>query len=161
MGVRKSLEADATTAPGLTDSTLPDSISYWAGIEPDRTCLTVIRGGGVPSAELRYSELQHEALAFGGYLREAHPRGSRILLAYEFGPEFLISFLGCLDGGMIPVPGPAGPGQAGRRDAQPACVLTVSALAPDLADLVASAAGSRRAVSGTISGVMPGLAGGG
>ncbi|MER6875051.1 AMP-binding protein, partial [Amycolatopsis sp. NPDC000673] len=53
-----------------------------------------------------YAELDRDARAAAAWLRVRVRAGSRVLLAYPSGVEFLRAFLGCLYAGVLPVPVP-------------------------------------------------------
>ena len=87
---------------------------------------------------MTYRELHRSAQAVAIQLSDSAERGSRALLLYPQGIDFLIAFFGCLQAGIIPVPLP--PPDAARMlrslprlksvitDSQAALVLTTREL---------------------------------
>lgn len=86
--------------------TLADVLSKRALEQPNNLAYAFIAG-----AELRhqwsYSELYERAASVGEYLRSVGPAGSRALLVYPQGLEFLAAFLGCISENIVAVPVPA------------------------------------------------------
>ncbi|MEV6767257.1 AMP-binding protein [Nocardia sp. NPDC051030] len=86
------------------------------------------------------AELDAAARLVARDMRNRIPRGSRALLVYPTGPEFVAAFFGCLYEGVIPVPSPPPlHGATAERfaaivaDCAPELVLTVSEWQPLLA----------------------------
>lgn len=83
------------------------------------------------------AELEAAARLVARELLDRAPRGSRALLVYPTGPEFVAAFFGCLYAGVIPVPAPPPlPGVMGERfadivaDCAPELLLTVGEWRP-------------------------------
>ncbi|NEE13430.1 fatty acyl-AMP ligase [Streptomyces sp. SID7499] len=106
----------------LRPESIIDVVRAHARHRPDDTAysfLTTGTSGLAVSRQLGYGELDISAVAVGAALLDFCEPGDRILLACPPGPEFLVSFLGCLYAGLVPVPGPSpsdGRGQLERLD---------------------------------------------
>jgi acyl-CoA synthetase (AMP-forming)/AMP-acid ligase II len=82
-----------------------------------------------------YDRLDHEARKCGAWLQQRLAEGSRVLLLYPNGLEFVAAFIGCLYAGMIAVPAPLPGGQRHHRqriaaiaaNADVAAIMTTSA----------------------------------
>jgi acyl-CoA synthetase (AMP-forming)/AMP-acid ligase II len=68
------------------------------------TVYTFIADKGNSVEPVTYGNLHERAAVIGGYLQERYKKGDRILLSLKPGMEFIESFMGCIYGGMIPVP---------------------------------------------------------
>src|SRR5271170_4129030 len=60
--------------------------------------------GDAKEARLTYSQLDRQARAIAGMLREAHATSGRALLAYPPGLEFIAALFGCWYAGVTAVP---------------------------------------------------------
>jgi acyl-CoA synthetase (AMP-forming)/AMP-acid ligase II len=89
-----------------------------------------------------YAQLDHHARAAAAWMQRHLATGSRVLLLYPNGLEFVAAFVGCLYAGMIAVPAPL-PGRhrhhrlrvaAITANADVAAVLTTSAHLADVRD---------------------------
>ena len=69
-------------------------------LTPDRLAVSQWCDG----ASLTYQQLMTQAQRIGAVLCSRYPEGSRVLLLLDNGIDFVLSFLGCQYGGMIPVP---------------------------------------------------------
>lgn len=82
-----------------------------------------------------YDRLDHEARKCAAWLQQRLGEGSRVLLLYPNGLEFVAAFVGCLYAGMIAVPAPLPGGHRHHRhriaaiaaNADVAAILTTSA----------------------------------
>ena len=72
-------------------------------ISPDKIAYGLLRDGDSVESSITYGEL-HRRAAFLPYGFSAFPEGSRVLLLYPSGIDFIVSFLGCLYAGMVAVP---------------------------------------------------------
>jgi acyl-CoA synthetase (AMP-forming)/AMP-acid ligase II len=86
-----------------------------AAEHPERRAFTFV-GDGTSEASLGYGALDAQARAIAGALQAAgFGAGSRALLVYPPGLEFVSAFLGCLYGGIVAVPAyPPDPARLGR-----------------------------------------------
>ncbi len=124
----------------IADSSLVAVLRRWSRERPTETALTFVQADGVDRA-LTYGEIDAAARALAAELLRRKPAcaGSRALLVYAPGPEFLLGFLGCLYAGVVAVPTYAPhPAQLKRsterflaiaRDARPDFFLASSAYA--------------------------------
>jgi acyl-CoA synthetase (AMP-forming)/AMP-acid ligase II/acyl carrier protein len=102
----------------------------------DRTAYLFLTDGETQATSLTYRELDRNARAIAAYLQSIDAQGSRALLLYPSGLDFIAAFFGCLYAGVVAVPAyPPRLNQNGDRlraitaDAQVALVLTTIALA--------------------------------
>lgn len=125
-----------------TLATFTDAVRRRAQERPERRAFTFLEDGEVEGACLSFADVDRQARAIAVALADAGLAGQRALLLYPPGIEFVLGFLGCLYAGVVAVP--AYPPRSDRslprlraigRDARPAAVLTVSALARKLAGL--------------------------
>lgn len=105
---------------------------------PDQLAYQFLIDGQHAGPSLTYRQLHLAAQVIAARLSESAERGSRALLLYPQGVDFLIAFFGCLQAGVIPVPLP--PPDAARMmralprlksviaDSQAALVLTTGEL---------------------------------
>jgi acyl-CoA synthetase (AMP-forming)/AMP-acid ligase II/acyl carrier protein len=103
--------------------------------QPHQRAFTFLVDGELEEVHLSYGELDLQARAIAAQLQTVVPSGSRIILCYPSGLEFISAFFGCIYAGAIAVPiAPPKRSQMQSRlqaiiaDAQPAVVLTTSAL---------------------------------
>lgn len=107
--------------------------------QPSQRAFTFLVDGELEEVNLSYGELDLQARAIAAQLQALVPSGSRVLLCYPSGLEFISAFFGCLCAGMISVP-VAIPKrsqmqsrlQAIINDSQPAAVMTTEALLDSL-----------------------------
>jgi acyl-CoA synthetase (AMP-forming)/AMP-acid ligase II/acyl carrier protein len=120
-------------------SNLVDLLQERALQTPDRTAFIFLKNGTTEDASLTYGTLHQKAVAIAIELQTHLAVRSRVLLIYPPGLEFITAFLGCLYGGIIPVP--VYPPRAHRglsklasiaTNAEISLVLTTTALLPDL-----------------------------
>jgi amino acid adenylation domain-containing protein len=102
---------------------------------PDRRACTFLLDGETEAAHLTYGELDRRARALGGEMQQRGLQGTRALLLFPPGLDFIAAFFGCLYGGVVAVP--TYPPRAHRlqprlraiaRDANPRVVLTTAAI---------------------------------
>lgn len=103
---------------------------------PARTAFTFASDGEDGEVAVTYAELSRRAREIGCFLQGAVATGSRVLLLFPPGSDFIAGFFGCLYGGVIAVPTyPPDPRrfevtlsrlQAIARDAGVSLVLTTS-----------------------------------
>ncbi len=85
-------------------STLVDLLSYRAQHQSDQTAYTFLQDGEIPADKLTYQELDQQARAIASQLQLINATGSRALLLYPPGLEFIAAFFGCLYAGVAAVP---------------------------------------------------------
>ncbi|WP_103669557.1 AMP-binding protein [Pseudanabaena sp. BC1403] len=107
--------------------------------QSNQIVFTFLVDGELDAVHLSYGELDLQARAIAAQLQTLVSSGSRVLLCYPSGLEFISAFFGCLYAGAIAVPvAPPKRGQMQSRlqaivnDAQPTVVLTTSALLDSL-----------------------------
>ncbi|WP_024877511.1 fatty acyl-AMP ligase [Saccharomonospora piscinae] len=83
-------------------------MSQWAKIHSDQPAVIFVRNPNSDESidSLTYLQLHEKACQVAALLSRSHPRGSRVLLLYPQGVEFVAGFLGCLYAGMVAVPAP-------------------------------------------------------
>jgi acyl-CoA synthetase (AMP-forming)/AMP-acid ligase II/acyl carrier protein len=116
-------------------SDLVDCLQLRSQNQSSQNAFTFLADGELDEFHMSYVELDLQARAIAAQIQALVPSGSRVLLCYPSGLEFISAFFGCLYAGAIAVP--ISPPkrqqmqsrlQAIVRDAQPAVVLTTSAL---------------------------------
>jgi len=85
-------------------STLVDLLSYRSQNQPDQTAYTFLEDGETEAGRLTYQELDRLARAIAFKLQSLDAVGSRALLLYQPGLEFIAAFFGCLYAGVVAVP---------------------------------------------------------
>ncbi|WP_239341371.1 fatty acyl-AMP ligase [Frankia sp. CiP3] len=93
------------------------TIVHHARVTPDKTAVTMVRvAGHERDAEtLTYVQLHRAAAGVARRLLEGRRAGDRVLLLHPTGLDFVVTFVGCLYAGIVPVPAPA-PANQGRAD---------------------------------------------
>ncbi|MBX4967759.1 AMP-binding protein [Rhizobium binae] len=106
---------------------------------------TFLKGGEIEIGSLSFDQLDARARTIATELRSSIPPGSRALLLYPQGLDFIEAFFGCLYAGVIAVPAyPPKRNQKNLRlqaivhDTDAAAVLTVSRLADECSRAFAS-----------------------
>jgi acyl transferase domain-containing protein/acyl-CoA synthetase (AMP-forming)/AMP-acid ligase II/acyl carrier protein len=106
--------------------------------QPGQRAYTFLTDGEIERDHLSYADLDVQARMIGALLQKDVASGTRALLVYPSGLEFIAAFFGCLYSGIIAVP--VYPPSAARsdrtlakfhaivNDAQPAVILTTSSL---------------------------------
>ncbi|MEO3812459.1 fatty acyl-AMP ligase [Sphaerisporangium sp. B11E5] len=111
----------------------------------DRRHYTFVRETftGVVEERTSYREIDEQARQVADGLARRLTAGSRVLLAYASGAEFLVAFLGSLYAGMIPVPAPMPHDSRSMKrisgimiDADVRLVLTAEQSAPGVTELL-------------------------
>ena len=137
------------TEPLVESSTLVEILRRRASQLPEQRTHTFLFDGASEGDHLTYAALDCQARSIGALLQSYRARGERALLLYPPGLEFIAAFFGCLYAGVIAVPVPppnlAQPQRTLPRlraitsNAQPAAVLTTSAILSNTAGLFAQA----------------------
>ncbi len=116
-------------------STLVDLLSVRAQNQPDLVAYTFLQDGETESAQLSYKELDQQARAIAVQLQSMNAAGSRALLLYPPGLDFIAAFFGCLYASVVAVPAyPPRPNQSLSRlqaivdDSQATFALTTKAM---------------------------------
>ncbi|WP_405945142.1 amino acid adenylation domain-containing protein [Streptomyces sp. NBC_00932] len=135
-------------SPSTDMSTLVDVLSHRAEAQPHRRAFGFLRATGGMAEELSYAELDGRVRALAARLESEHPSGSRLLLLYPPGLDFVVGFLACLYAGMVAVPMPLPTSRkraqrqlAAATDARVAAWLTVAASRRMLDEHAADAGG--------------------
>ena len=114
--------------------TLAEILRHRADHTPKRLPYTFLADGETAEQSFTFQELDRRARAIASVLQAEYPRGSRAILLYEAGLEFIAAFFACLYAGLLAVP--VYPPQPQRlnitlprlhailRDAEPVVILT-------------------------------------
>lgn len=120
-------------------STLVDLLTYRAHHQPERIAYTFLQDGELETDRLTYQKLDQQARAIAAHLQQLGVSGSRALLLYPSGLEFIAAFFGCLYAGAIAVPAyPPRRNQSLSRlqsilaDAEASIALTTTPLLEDI-----------------------------
>lgn len=70
----------------------------------DQTAYTFLKDGELESEDMTYYQLERRARVIAARLQSLGPPGSRALLLYPPGLEFVSAFFGCLYAGMVAIP---------------------------------------------------------
>jgi len=89
---------------GYKLSTLVDLLRYRAQNQSDCTAYTFLQDGETEVGRLTYQELDRQAQGIAARLQSLDVTGSRALLLYPPGLEFIAAFFGCLYAGVVAVP---------------------------------------------------------
>ncbi|MFJ1807883.1 MULTISPECIES: fatty acyl-AMP ligase [unclassified Streptomyces] len=86
---------------------LVDLLTTHATHQPERTAYRYLATGDCDGEvqELSYARLATRSRAVAAWLQERGLAGSRAMLLYPPGPEFICGYLGCLSAGVVAVPG--------------------------------------------------------
>lgn len=84
--------------------TLVELLEWRAERQPSQTAFTFLSSGGANESQLTYAELDRKARRIAAELGERSAAGSRVLLLYPSGLEYISAFFGCLYAGAIAVP---------------------------------------------------------
>ncbi len=132
--VAASREAD----PAARFQSLVELCRHHACVRASDLAYRWLRDGEVEDGSLTFSELDLKARTIAAQLQASGPSGGRALLLYGSGLDFISAFVGCLYGGVTPVPVSAPRRNQGlsklRRialDSQATVVLTTETLLED------------------------------
>jgi acyl-CoA synthetase (AMP-forming)/AMP-acid ligase II len=84
--------------------TLVEMLRYRATTQPGQQTFTFFDNGVDESAALSLGALDARARSIASRLTSSAPAGSRVMLSYNPGLEFIAAFFGCVYAGMIAVP---------------------------------------------------------
>src|SRR3954471_21739673 len=85
-------------------STFREVLNRWADKCPERRAYVFLRDGEQEEASLTFSELRAAVLSVADQLASIAAPGSRAILFYPSGLDFIVAFLGCLCAGVVAVP---------------------------------------------------------
>ena len=85
-------------------SNLVELLRFRAQYQPDKTAYIFLQDGETASSKLTYQELDYQARAIASRLQSLYTKGSRALLLYQPGLDFIAAFFGCLYAGVVAVP---------------------------------------------------------
>lgn len=85
-------------------ATLVNLLRYRAVAQPSKVAFTFLEDGEIEKASLTYEELDRQARAIAVQLQSLGVAGSRALLLYPPGLEFITAFFGCLYSKTVAVP---------------------------------------------------------
>jgi acyl-CoA synthetase (AMP-forming)/AMP-acid ligase II len=89
---------------GNSPRSIVEVLGWRAREERDAQAFVQLSSAGEPEHACSCGELHARALAIAARLSSAGPRGSRALLLYPSGVEFVAAFFGCLYAGWVAVP---------------------------------------------------------
>jgi len=92
------------TVPEQSFATLTDLLLSRSCHQPSRIAYTFLQDGETITGRLTYQELDQQARAIAATLQHLKATGSRVLLIYPPGLDFITAFFGCLYAGAIAVP---------------------------------------------------------
>src|SRR5687767_12915041 len=101
------LAASANEGLGMTSntgSTLGAVLRSWAARIPEDRACTFLANGDDEHSHLTYRDLDHRGRAIASAIQRSTPSGSRTLLLYPQGLDYLTAFVGCLYAGVVAVP---------------------------------------------------------
>ncbi|MBD2256620.1 fatty acyl-AMP ligase [Pseudanabaena sp. FACHB-2040] len=114
-------------------------LSCRAHDQPNQTAYTFLQDGEAEAVDLTYRQLDEQARAIAATLQSLNATGSRALLIYPPGLEFIAAFFGCLYAGVVAVPAyPPRRNQSLSRlhaiaaNAEPKLALTTATLLKDI-----------------------------
>jgi acyl-CoA synthetase (AMP-forming)/AMP-acid ligase II len=121
--------------------TVVDLMRFRVEQSPEQVAFLFLNDGEVETDRLTYQDLDRQSRAIAAQLQRQCPPGSRALLLYPPGLEFITAFLGCLYAGIVAVP--AHPPSSKRQqkiarlqaiaaDSQAAIALTTTRLLSDI-----------------------------
>ena len=131
------MTAHASTSPG-NPATLVEMLRWRAAHQPRQRAYTFLTGKG-DQASLTYGELDQQARTISVHIQALATPGSRALLLYPPGLEYIAAFFGCLYAGVVAVPAyppqlkrPTTRIQALATDAQATVALTTNTVIASL-----------------------------
>ncbi|CAM2065874.1 Amino acid adenylation domain-containing protein [Sulfidibacter corallicola] len=88
----------------LDCATFAQVLARRAAETPDNHAFTYLENGDRIGRSWTYAQLAERADAVAARLQGAYPEGSRVLLLFPQGLDFVAAFFGCLQAGMVAVP---------------------------------------------------------
>jgi long-chain fatty acid adenylyltransferase FadD28 len=136
--VHKALWVDEGNLLSVAQSSIPAVLRERASFQPNETAFTYVDYDqdwkGVPLV-LSWSQLYRRVVNLGEQLKLRGSTGDRALILAPQGLDYIVSFLGALQAGLVAVPLPLPSGRAHHErtisvlaDASPSVVLTTSAV---------------------------------
>jgi acyl-CoA synthetase (AMP-forming)/AMP-acid ligase II/3-oxoacyl-[acyl-carrier-protein] synthase III/acyl carrier protein len=102
---RRTFESDPTPCHSLSDKgTIIDVLREWAVRQPHELAYVFLGDGDTQPIEWTYEMLERRVANIAALLRSHVDVGTRALLVYDPGLEYVAAFLGCLHAGVIAVP---------------------------------------------------------
>lgn len=132
---------DGARGTAFVGASLVELLRFRAAAQPEACAYTFLEDGEREGASVTYAELEHRTRAIARCLQLKLRPGSRALLLYPPGLDFISAFFGCLFANVVAVPAfPPGGGRSVSRsgsqrlarlaaicaDAEPSAVLTTS-----------------------------------
>jgi acyl-CoA synthetase (AMP-forming)/AMP-acid ligase II/acyl carrier protein len=134
-----SLELKYLTNKKNDFSTFIDLLRDRSMYEPNRIAYTFLTTSETEEVSITYQQLEQQSQQIAVQLQSLNAEGSRALLLYPPGLEFIKAFFGCLYAGVVAVPAyPPRPNQSMSRlqaivaDAQATIALTTTDLLPSI-----------------------------
>jgi acyl transferase domain-containing protein/acyl-CoA synthetase (AMP-forming)/AMP-acid ligase II/acyl carrier protein len=84
--------------------TLVDAVRWWSEQDPERVAVTFLVDGERETGRLTYAGLDLAARRVAARLQVSMESGSRVLLCFPSGLNFVVAYLGCLYARVLPVP---------------------------------------------------------
>lgn len=119
--------------------TISEIIKLRAALHPEKKAFTYLHNGIEESESVTFGQLHQSVMNLAGYLMSKNLQGSRVLMFYPAGLDFVKAFFACLQAGIVAVPAypPRKNRSLGRihamvNDCQPAAILATEAIARDL-----------------------------
>ncbi len=108
-GPSHSIRTRETALSHLTDTllqaeTLAHLLLQRADAQGHSKAYGFLPQGEAEAESISYQDLRLRAARLAGLLARRYPRGSRVVLAFPAGLEFIVAFFGCILAGMIAVP---------------------------------------------------------
>ena len=126
-------------------SNLISILNYRAERNPQQTAYIFLKDREKQEQKITYKQLRQNAKSIAAYLQVSVPQGSRALLLYPQGLDFICAFLGCLYAGVIAVPvyPPKSNQKMNRlesiiKDSVPHIILTTSSLLENIQNKLAN-----------------------
>lgn len=102
--INNQTNGKSSTLAQSRPETLVDVLCEQAQQRPDKRLYTFLQDDGQAADHLTFAELEQQARAIALHLQEMAPVGSRALLLYPPGLDFIKGLFACLYAGMVAVP---------------------------------------------------------
>jgi len=93
-----------TAASSSACCNIVERLRHWAEERSDAVAFTVLLDGEETATHLTYGDLDRRGRAIAAKLTSLRLRGERAVLSFPPGLDFICAFVGCLYGGVVPVP---------------------------------------------------------